>query len=319
MRTRLISFVRPKGTSTLQSLCCARSLGRNRTSISWMRSAAFAFLSCLFISGCRPSPGFDGTSAAGVCERGYSANNAYFRGQISDISVDAFEEKYSHRDVRTLIIDSYGGDTRAAIRLARFVLSRDIVVVVEDVCFSGCLSFVLAAAESIEVCENAAIGTHGGTEVPLYFIRQNKRLNAYVMPDGRVLGAVIFEDLQSIHEEELSFWSDAGINPEFFRCAAVFARPNPPIITVGASEKQTTEVFIDEMEQAYEGVPKIWAPTSRMLNASGFPEVIGWSDDDLQIKDVWRDKLPSETISTATSGSLMTTGVCGEARNLFGD
>ena len=73
---------------------------------------------------------------------------AFFNGEISNVSVDAFLEKYKGRDDLTeFSVASQGGDAAAALRLARWIHLKKLNVRVRVICFSGCASYFFVAGE----------------------------------------------------------------------------------------------------------------------------------------------------------------------------
>lgn len=62
----------------------------------------------------------------------------------------------------TMVIASDGGEVTAAIRLARAIRARGLLLVVDDRCISSCANFLFPAARTKAVAERALLVFHGG-------------------------------------------------------------------------------------------------------------------------------------------------------------
>ncbi len=61
-----------------------------------------------------------------------------------------------------MVIASDGGEVTAAIRLARAIRARGLLLVVDDRCISSCANFLFPAARTKAVAERALLIFHGG-------------------------------------------------------------------------------------------------------------------------------------------------------------
>ena len=85
----------------------------------------------------------------------------YFKGEISEQSVDAFISKYADSKAGTLYIDSGGGEVEAGIRLGLWLHNRDMNVIVDGVCLSSCANYVFTAGKKKTVLKGSVVGWHG--------------------------------------------------------------------------------------------------------------------------------------------------------------
>jgi ATP-dependent protease ClpP protease subunit len=82
-------------------------------------------------------------------------------GTITPNIVDKFIKADANGpSIRTLAIDSGGGDVLAAIRLADFVRERRIHLVVEGRCFSACANYVFSGARTKDVLPGSLVAIH---------------------------------------------------------------------------------------------------------------------------------------------------------------
>lgn len=82
-------------------------------------------------------------------------------GLITEQSVAAIRARLN-RDAKTkfLVIDSMGGDVRAAIDLAHLIHSRKMSIVVAGRCFSSCSHYLFPAAITKSVLPGSLVGLH---------------------------------------------------------------------------------------------------------------------------------------------------------------
>lgn len=101
--------------------------------------------------------------------------------------------------IDSIVITSQGGETSAAIDLARMIYDNKINVVVKKYCLSGCAQLVLPAANSIEFVENPILGLHHSATSILEF----SKLQNYADTD---------KFSQRLSEKEKNFYNDIGLN-----------------------------------------------------------------------------------------------------------
>jgi hypothetical protein len=98
------------------------------------------------------------------------------RGGIDMAAADALEQRLAERPAPSALrVNSYGGDERAAVRIADLIATHRLPVIVDGVCGSACANYLLAAASNVTVdgivlmhgsaagCQ-ARLGTFGAIE-----------------------------------------------------------------------------------------------------------------------------------------------------------
>lgn len=81
-------------------------------------------------------------------------------GSVSETNVTRISELLAGSDNANLVIDSLGGETRAAIRLARFVSAENVSVFVNKACLSACSQYVILGARRLHFRPHSLIGMH---------------------------------------------------------------------------------------------------------------------------------------------------------------
>lgn len=120
------------------------------------------------------------------------------KGQISAQSVHVLIRTWPE-DAHRLIITSQGGEIEPAIALGRFLVEREIEVVVRDYCLSACAHFVFAPASRKEVEPYALIGFHGTATARERLLANSGR------PE-------LAEKYAALARKERDFYDDVGIS-----------------------------------------------------------------------------------------------------------
>lgn len=92
------------------------------------------------------------------------AEVAVFTGTINQERVNSFLKEYADKQVRSLRINSSGGEVLAAIRLGRWVRSRGLAVQVRTICMSSCANYVFSAGGEKIIEPGSIVVWHGSTE-----------------------------------------------------------------------------------------------------------------------------------------------------------
>lgn len=83
-------------------------------------------------------------------------------GAITEATALSFERHVNDSSrIKTLFIDSIGGDMIAAVRIAEILRSRKMTLVVDGRCLSACAQVIFVAAEKKVVMEGSLVGIHG--------------------------------------------------------------------------------------------------------------------------------------------------------------
>lgn len=143
-------------------------------------------------------------------------------GTITPDIVDKFIKADANGpSIRTLAIDSGGGDVLAGIRLADFVRERRIHLVVEGRCFSACANYVFSAARTKDVMPGSLVAIHssrytlfvkgkGGDVKGVDITGQDYRAAARNYND-----AGITQRFEAIDAEEKRYMRAAGLSRTF--------------------------------------------------------------------------------------------------------
>jgi hypothetical protein len=150
---------------------------------------------------------------------------AIFNGEISGETVDAFLEKYrDHNHLAEFSVASQGGDSAAALKLARWIRSKKLDVRVRSLCFSACANYLFIAGEKKFIESGAFVAWHGDAEqkdfrdlVSNYAAVLAKRdLGQELLPSERSLleeSRLQFIGLTALQREQADFYKLVGVDP----------------------------------------------------------------------------------------------------------
>ncbi|MBL8569124.1 MAG: hypothetical protein JNK84_08565 [Phreatobacter sp.] len=85
-----------------------------------------------------------------------------FSGDIDRDSAEATARLLTERSLTAMVVTSDGGEVTSAVRLARVVRARGLLLVVQRRCISSCANFLFPAARTKAVAPNALVIFHGG-------------------------------------------------------------------------------------------------------------------------------------------------------------
>lgn len=105
------------------------------------------------IAACDATPG-DAIRVAG--------STLCFSADIDRDSATRVEALMAGRGLGAIVITSDGGEVMAALRLARAIRARGLLLVVKGHCISSCANFLFPAARSKAVAANSLLVFHGG-------------------------------------------------------------------------------------------------------------------------------------------------------------
>jgi hypothetical protein len=162
-----------------------------------------------------------------------------FRGAITKASVDAVRRLTYGRTLRTLLIDSPGGEVDSAITLAYHVRAHGAELVVEGVCFSSCANYLFTGARSVKVKPKSLVALHGSIG-SLYF-RRNP----------------VSEDTRVTIKTEQRFFEGIGFSVEPFFVWQRYAHA----------------VQQSDVDKQLSGVKFGWAPTLAQWRAYGLKNI----------------------------------------------
>ena len=85
-----------------------------------------------------------------------------FTGDIDRDSAARVEALLADRSLTAMVVTSDGGEVIAAVRLARALRARGLLLVVKSHCISSCANFLFPAARTKAVAPNGLLVFHGG-------------------------------------------------------------------------------------------------------------------------------------------------------------
>ncbi|MBY0362625.1 MAG: hypothetical protein K2X45_12030 [Phreatobacter sp.] len=85
-----------------------------------------------------------------------------FTGDVDAATAGRAETLLADRGLTAMVVTSDGGEVRAALRLARAVRSRGLLLVVKGDCISSCANFLFPAARTKAVAPESLLIFHGG-------------------------------------------------------------------------------------------------------------------------------------------------------------
>lgn len=85
-----------------------------------------------------------------------------FTGDIDRDSAARAEALLADRSLTAMVVTSDGGEVTAAVRLARALRARGLLLVVKSHCISSCANFLFPAARTKAVAPNGLLVFHGG-------------------------------------------------------------------------------------------------------------------------------------------------------------
>lgn len=125
-----------------------------------------------------------------------NTNHIGFVGCISADSARVFLEAWN-QNPRSLVIQSEGGDVRAALRIAKEIRQKPVSLRIRGYCNSSCANYLLPAARTVYVEVNSQIVYHGDARLTL------ERFSTidYVDP-------LLLNFLDSLSQQEIEFEVD---------------------------------------------------------------------------------------------------------------
>lgn len=149
----------------------------------------------------------------GICRYGIEkiSDGLKVCGELTYPLVDAIAAELNVSD-KTIELTSPGGDSGAAIRLARLIRRRDLQLRVSGVCLSACAHFVFLSAPIVFVGPNALVGFH--------------HTSSFVHRAMVLRGLKSTNLLNKNQSDEQDFYREIGIAKEFLYAPAYFVQPS---------------------------------------------------------------------------------------------
>jgi len=170
--------------------------------------------------------------------------------------------------IKTLYIDSGGGELRDALALAELVRQRRLRVVVAGRCFSACANYVFTAARSKDVLPGSLVVIHGKT---YHYTSKDKAIQ---MADTEQLIAASGDpltrpQLAALSKDEHAFYANIGISTAYHDAFDRYTKLRAGKAPAGAAAGNCPAVDFwilrrkDMEKMGVTGMGAIWEPADR--------------------------------------------------------
>lgn len=198
-------------------------------------------------------------------------------------------------DTDRLVINSLGGETRAAITIAKIIHERNITLIVDRYCISACAQFLLVAAKKVEIRDGALVLFHQSASAMKSVLEAS--------------GSFRFEEYSRLSRTELLFYEQFGADIG---------------LLLGAFQAMDPICFIQEgaLAEKFPGVVTRWgysAVTPRTFKRLTRSEVKGtWVSEEKEIRQALQkvgllgpaSVVPGVDIQAGAFGRLPPVPVC---------
>ena len=144
----------------------------------------------------------------------YSQNTLYFKASTSIKNVKNAIEimKKSKTPIRTIIVNSGGGDIRGGMQLGKYIYNNKLNLIVDKNCYSSCANYLFTAAVTKIVNADSEVGWHGGTMQPDWKFPQN-------IPEEQK--QLFYKELILLKQEEKNFFKHINVNQKITYLATI--------------------------------------------------------------------------------------------------
>ncbi len=151
-------------------------------------------------------------SPAVICTPGVEriADGLKACGELTNAFVSRIDSELKPTDI-TLQLTSPGGDSGAAIRLARILRQRGLRLKVSGICFSSCAHFVFLSAPYVVIDANTLVGFH--------------HTSSFIYASLISRGSTPMDLLRKNQEVEKEFFHEIGAQRAFLYAPAYFTHP----------------------------------------------------------------------------------------------
>jgi len=87
-----------------------------------------------------------------------------YRGRLTDNGLDALRNVGNDPAIRTLLIDSTGGDFVTGMNFGNWVVGRELDVTVDRICLSSCANYIFPAAGKKNILPGAVVAWNGSAK-----------------------------------------------------------------------------------------------------------------------------------------------------------
>jgi len=97
-------------------------------------------------------------------------NSITYNGPITPevyLQFKSVVEKYPN--LKQIVINSFGGDPASGMAIGKLISSKNLILKVDNVCFSACANYIFIAAKNKIISRNAVIFFHGVFQQESFF------------------------------------------------------------------------------------------------------------------------------------------------------
>lgn len=198
-----------------------------------------------------------------------------FCGPFNEEAVLQIKRLFDSATPKFITITSQGGESKAAIAVARLIEKHQVPVIISDRCLSACAHFVLMPAANVTIESNSLIGFHHTATSLQTILDESKLLPA--------TGANIFKDGAEI---ELDFYNEFELDINWL--SEPHLRMSPSCF-VKFNRGQDGQIASARIRGPY----RFWTPQLEFINSVRNSNVKGWWPDSAKTHDlIVRTKLP---------------------------
>jgi hypothetical protein len=86
---------------------------------------------------------------------------AYFSGYITDQTVSDFMQAVEGKNIRTLVLNSTGGEINAGMDMGLWIFENKVDVLVDGLCMSSCANYLFVAGRNKTLLPGSVVAWHG--------------------------------------------------------------------------------------------------------------------------------------------------------------
>lgn len=168
-------------------------------------------------------------------------------------------------EIKTILINSRGGETSAGIKIAKLIQGKGLTLVVNERCWSACADIFVAAERKV-MLRGAVVGWHGGTVNALSQI--DREIDRTLLDIGDADKALSMAELLA---SEVSLYRKSGVDINFLYYSGLVSpalqeRTNK---TIALIIDNSAHKYMKEIKRKYE----FWTPTIREMSAFGIENI----------------------------------------------
>lgn len=192
-------------------------------------------------------------------------------------------------DIKEVSVDTAGGDVKSALRIAKILKTKDLMLIVNGKCFSACALFLFPSAPRKKIMPQSLVAIHGFR----YWInkgstRQEIQTNELPGMSSSVAQAQPYIEYKKIVEDLNEFYFLSKINVSYIKSFNDFlSRKNSYFLTLRKT--------VDDVKNCPD--IEFWSMDQRKLEEFGVRGIVfAWYPNNAQEKDELFKKLNLESI-----------------------